>query len=242
MNLVVLFLAGIAAGFINAVAGGGSMITIPILTELVGVSVANGTNRVAVLVANIASVLAYERDKKVPWRTVRPLIPATLVGAVLGAWMATQLPADVMQRVFAVVLGAIALTVLIRPGQWLEERAPRLRRPYIDLVFLLIGFYGGFVQAGVGFLLLSGLVFGAGLDLVNGNGAKVALVASYTVLALALFIVAGHVDFVLGGLLAAGNATGAYVSTRLAVKRGASWVRWILIVAAVVAAIRMATT
>jgi uncharacterized membrane protein YfcA len=239
--LVVLFLAGIVAGFLNAVAGGGSAITIPILTDMVGVSVANGTNRIAILVANVTAVIGYNKEKKVPWDRVRPLIPATLVGAMGGAWVATQLSGAAMQRVFAVVLGLVALSVLIRPRQWLNERTPRLSRPWADVAFLLIGFYGGFVQVGVGFLLLAGLVLGAGLDLVKGNGAKVALVASYTWIALLLFLWAGQVDLLLGVVLAGGNATGAYVSTRMAVRRGAPWVRWVLIVAAASAALRMAT-
>ena len=239
--LVILFVAGIVAGFINAVAGGGSAVTIPILTEMVGASVANGTNRIAILIANVAAIAGYQRDRKVPWDRVTPLVPAVLVGAVGGAWVATQLSAEAMRRVFAVVLVLVAVSVLIRPNRWLGEGTPKLRQPWLTIVFLLIGFYGGFVQAGVGFLLLVGLVMGSGLDLVRGNGAKVVLIASYTWLALLLFVLADQVDFGLGLLLAGGNATGAYVAARLAVRKGATWVRWILVVAAVVAAVRMAT-
>ena len=237
-----LFVAGLAAGFINAVAGGGSAITLPILTELVGASVANGTNRVAILVANLAAIVGYERDDKVPWERVRPLIPFVLAGAAGGAWVATRLSPDTMKRVFAVVLILVAMSVLLRPGRWLEDAEPRLSNRSGAVVFLAIGFYGGFVQAGVGFMLLAGLVMGSGLDLVRGNAAKVALIASYTWLALLVFLLAGQVDLGLGLVLATGNATGAYAAARLAVHKGAPWVRWLLIVAALVAAVRLATT
>ena len=163
-----------------------------------------------------------------------------LVGAGAGAWLATQLSADAMKRVFAVVLILVALSVLFNPNRWLEEAAPRLSARSAPIVFLGIGFYGGFVQAGVGFMLLAGLVMGSGLDLIRGNAAKVALIASYTWLALGVFLIAGQVDLGLGLVLAGGNASGAYLAARLAVKKGAPWVRWLLIVAAVVAAIRLA--
>ena len=240
-SMVLLFLAGIAAGFINAIAGGGSAITIPILTEMVGASVANGTNRVAVLIANIAAVAGFQRDNKVPWDIVKPLAPAALFGAIGGAWVATLLSAAAMRRVFSAVLVLLALSVLVRPNRWLGGGAPRLRQPWSTVLFFLIGFYGGFVQAGVGFLLLAGLVMGSGLDLVRGNGAKVALIASYTWVALLLFAFAGQVDFGLGLVLAGGNASGAYVAARVAVRKGAPWVRWMLVVAAIGAAVRMAT-
>lgn len=238
---IILFLAGVGAGFINTVAGGGSAISLPVLTELVGASVANGTNRVAILIANIVAAAGFERDRMVPWKIVKPLVPPAIVGAAGGAYVATRLSAGAMRNVFAVVLVLIALSVLLRPNRWLEEQTPRLRQPWTSIVFLAIGFYGGFVQAGVGFFLLFGLVFGAGLNLVTGNAAKVVLIASYTWIALLLFVFAGQVNFGLGLVLAAGNSSGAWVAARLAVKKGAPWVRWLLIVAALVAAIRMLT-
>ncbi len=106
-------------------------------------------------------------------------------------------------------------------------------------MFFLIGVYGGFVQVGVGFFLLAALVLGGGFNLVTGNAAKVILIASYTILALVVFAGAAQVDLGLGLVLAAGNSTGALISSRLALSRGAGWVRWILVVAAIAAALRM---
>lgn len=238
-SALVLYVAGVVAGFVNTVAGGGSAITLPVLTELVNANVANGTNRVAIFVANLVATLGFEKDRKVPWDTVKPLIPAAFVGAAAGAWVATLLSPGAMRRVFAIVLVMIAGSVLANPNRWLAEQHARLSQPWTSLVFVAIGFYGGFVQAGVGFMLLAGLVFGAGLDLVSGNAAKVVIVFSYTSVALGLFVLAGQVDFGLGLVLAAGNSTGAWVSARLAVRKGAGWVRWVLVVAALGAAVRM---
>lgn len=237
---LLLFGAGIIAGFVNAIAGGGSAVTIPILVEMVGGSVANGTNRVAILIANIVASASFSRGGAVEWRRVGVLIPPAAVGAAAGALVASQLDADAMRRVFGVVLILVAASVALRPSRWVEERKSSLREPWRSLVFFAIGFYGGFVQAGVGFLLLIGLVLGSGFDLLKGNAAKVVLIASYTIVAFPIFLSAGQVDLSLGLFLAAGNSTGAYAATRLALREGAvAWMRWVLVVAAFGAALRL---
>jgi len=237
---LVLILAGAAAGFINALAGGGSAITIPILTEMIGINTANGTNRVAIFLANLTAIAGYQKGGAVPWRRLSVLIPPIVIGAVAGAWLSTVTPPDVLRRVFAAVLLFVAASVVLRPSRWLDEREAVLHEPWRSIVFLGIGFYGGFVQAGVGFVLLAGLVIGAGMNLVNGNAAKVVLVAAYTPIAILLFVRASQVDLAVGGVLAAGQMSGAWAGSRLAVLKGASWIRWVLVVAAVIAAARLA--
>ena len=237
---LVLVVAGAAAGFINALAGGGSVITIPILTELVGINTANGTNRVAIFLANLTAVAGYQRGDAVPWRRVSVLLVPTVIGAAAGAWLSTVTPPDVLRRVFAVVLLLVAGSVLIRPSRWLQDRESVLREPWRSAIFLGIGFYGGFVQAGVGFILLAGLVLGAGMNLVNGNAAKVVLIAAYSPVAILLFARASQVDLAVAAVLAAGQMSGAWAGSRLAVLKGASWIRWVLVVAAAIAAVRLA--
>lgn len=237
---VVLVLGGAAAGFINTLAGGGSAITIPILTEMVGISTANGTNRIAILLANLSALAGFQRGKAVPWTRVAPLIIPTVLGAAAGAWVATITSGDVMRKIFAVVLLLVAASVLFRPSRWIEERDAALHEPWRSLAFLAIGFYGGFVQAGVGFLLLAGLVLGGGLNLVNGNAAKVVLIAAYTPVALLFFARAAQVDLAVGAVLSVGQITGAWIAAQLAISKGAGWVRWVLVAAAVVAAGRLA--
>jgi hypothetical protein len=239
---LLLIVGGGAAGFINTLAGGGSAITIPILNEMVGISVANGTNRIAVMAANLSAIAGFQRGKAIPWQRVVPLIIPTVVGAGLGAWVATKTDPDVMRKVFAGVLLLVAASVVFRPARWVEERDASLAEPWRFLAFLGIGFYGGFVQAGVGFLLLAGLVLGGGLNLVNGNAAKVVLIALYTPVALVFFASAAQVDLSVGVVLAIGQMTGAWIASQMAIAKGANWVRWVLVVAAVVAAVRLVTT
>jgi len=237
---IVLIAAGAAAGFINALAGGGSAITIPILTEMVGINTANGTNRVAILLANLTAIAGYQKGEAVPWRRVSVLLLPTVIGAAAGAWLSTITPPDVLRMVFAVVLLLVAASVVVRPSRWLEDREAALHEPWRSIVFFGIGFYGGFVQAGVGFILLAGLVLGAGMNLVNGNAAKVVLVAAYSPIAILLFARASQVDLAIGAVLAVGQMSGAWAGSRLAVLKGAAWIRWVLVAAALVAAARLA--
>lgn len=239
---VLLIVGGGIAGFINTLAGGGSAITIPILNEMVGITTANGTNRIAILAANIGAIAGFQRGKAIPWARLAPLVTPTVLGAALGAWTATRTSPDVLRQVFAVVLLLVAASVVAKPSRWVEERDAALHEPWRSIVFLAIGFYGGFVQAGVGFLLLAGLVLGGGLTLVNGNAAKVVLVGAYTPVALLLFARAAQVDWTVGAVLATGQLTGAWIAARLAIAKGASWIRWVLVAAAVVAAFRLFTT
>jgi uncharacterized membrane protein YfcA len=95
-------------------------------------------------------------------------------------------------------------------------------------IFLGIGFYGGFIQAGVGFLLLAVIVPGLGLDLVRGNALKVVLGLAHMVISLPVFVARGQVDLTAGIALALGNMAGAWIGTRLAVLRGGRFVRWVL--------------
>jgi len=237
---LVLIMGGAAAGFINALAGGGSAITIPILTEMVGINTANGTNRIAILLANLTAIAGYQKGEAVPWRRVSVLIVPTVLGAAIGAWLSTVTPPGVLRLVFAGVLLLVAASVMLRPSRWLEEREAVLHEPWRSIIFFGIGFYGGFVQAGVGFLLLAGLVLGAGMNLVNGNAAKVVLVAAYSPIAILLFARASQVDLAVGAVLAIGQMSGAWAGSRLAVLKGAAWIRWVLVFAALVAAARLA--
>ncbi|MEM6675732.1 MAG: sulfite exporter TauE/SafE family protein, partial [Planctomycetota bacterium] len=200
----------------------------------------NGTLRVAVLFQNIVGLRGYARGGAVPWREVRPLIAPIVFGAVAGAWAATEVSSAAMRRAFAIAVVLVALSALVDPAKWTSGGKARLRGPWRTLSFVGIGLYGGFVQAGVGFPLLAGLVLGMGFDLVRGNAAKVLLILCYAPAVLLLFARADQVHWTAGLVLAAGSMGGAFTASRLAVREGASrWIRWVVVVAAVGAALRM---
>ncbi len=241
ITALLLLAGGLVAGFVNTVAGGGSVVTLPILMEVAGLpaTVANGTNRIAILLQNVAGVSGYAKGGVLEPRRVLPVLPALLVGALAGAWGATMVSPEAMKKVFAGVIVLVALSVVVKPSRWLGGSEKSMAEPWRSLAFFGIGVYGGFVQAGVGFLLLAGLVLGSGFDLVRGNAAKVFLVLLYTPLTLLLFWRAGQVAWLIGLVLAVGNMSGALLASWLAVKKGAGWIRWVLVVAALAAAARM---
>lgn len=240
---VFLVLGGFVAGFINAVAGGGSAITLPVLVEFLGDAVlANGTNRIAILLQNFSGIARFQKSKKVPWAELRPLVLPTMIGAIAGARLATTIDPDLMKRLFGIVILLVALSVVVKPAKWEGDGRNRLHEPWRSIVYLGLGFYGGFIQVGIGFLFIAALVMFGGMNLVTGNAAKLVLIAAYTVIALGTFIWAGQVHYVAGLVLAVGNMSGAWVAAHVAVEKGTGWIRWALVVAAVVAAGRMLLT
>lgn len=238
-DLLIIFAAGLAAGFLNVVAGGGSLITLPVLLLLgLPAPLANGTNRVAILVQNVAAVTAFRRHGVRD--TGRPVRWAlwTVPGAVAGALVAVHISDAAFRVVLATVLVLSTAGIFFRPPAATGPRTTA-RRVVAALGFLGIGFYGGFIQAGVGFLLMGVLHGVLGLDLVRVNAWKVAIVLMFSIPALTVFIITGNVAWGTGLALAAGNASGAVLGTRLSVTRGERAIRVVVAVALVLMAIRL---
>lgn len=239
-----LVLGGFAAGFINTVAGGGSMITLPLLI-LVGLpaNVANGTNRVAILIQNTAAVLGFRSKGVNPWRAGLWLcIPAGL-GAAAGAGTAVQVDPETLEHIFGIVLIVLSGVILVDPRNMLTG-APSDdsgARPSLKafIVFFIVGWWGGFAQVGVGFLFLAGLVICSDMNLVYANAVKLFVILIFTAVSFFIFLFNGQVEILPGLVMAAGNASGAWVASRLSVKKGAGWVRSLLVLFALLAALKM---
>ncbi len=237
-----LFVVGLVAGAINILAGGGSFLTLPtlIFLGLPAATLANGTNRVAILLQNVGAVWGFRRHGvfdagSVVWAA----LPAS-VGALAGTWLALRVGDDDFRRILALLMVAITLLTLRDPTRGRGSGAGPAARghPLIAGGFLLAGVYGGFVQAGVGFLILTVTTL-AGLDLVRGNAVKVLCILVFTALSLAIFAWNGMVDWPLGLALAAGNVVGGQVGVRLTVLKGHRWVRRVVTIAVIVFAIRL---
>ena len=232
---------GFIAGFINTVAGSGSLLTLPLLMFLgLPANVANGTNRIAILLQNVVGITSFRQQKVLSFRDgLRAGIPAA-AGSFAGASIAVRIDDEVMGKVIGFLLILMFLLIIFRPARWTgEEKAKAIPFWLQAVIFFLIGIYGGFIQAGVGFFLLAGLVLGAGMDLVRANAVKVFVVFLYTPLALVVFMVHHQVDYRLGLLLAAGNMAGAFAGSRMAVKWGARVVRYFLLFALALAGLKL---
>lgn len=234
MNAELLWLVpvGVAAGIVNTLAGGGSFLTLSAMIWLgLPPLVANATNRVGVLAQSATAVGSFSRQGV---HVSQPLWPQALtvcVGALAGARLSLVLDPERFDLVLAVAMVAMVALSLARPASWTEPGDPT---PWRWPALLLAGAYGGFLQAGVGVVLLPALVVLGGLDPVAGNARKVSLVALFTMPALALYAASGLVDWAAGLLLAGGSALGGWIGGRITVRAGARWI-WVAVVVVVIA-------
>jgi uncharacterized membrane protein YfcA len=236
--VLALIVSGVFVGFINTLAGGGTIISLSIFMFLgLPAGIANGTNRVAVILQNITSVNEFRRKKVLDFKKANKLVIPTMIGAIVGAQIASDINEAVFRKAIGVVLIIMMYFILTKPSQWLKGTEALMEKPvsWIQvIIFFTIGVYGGFVQVGVGYFILAGVVLGAGYDLVRANAIKVWIVLLYTPLALVVFILNDQVRWDYGLVHAIGNIIGAYVASRFAVSWGANFVRWVVIVVIVI--------
>ncbi len=230
--------AGVVAGVVNAMAGGGSLLTVALLNVFVGLPglVANGTNRIGVLVQNASSVAAYRKGGISGLRRALPLLVPVTAGSLIGSLVVSSFTDDAFEKIFG---------VLMIPLVFLSLRAPATTGRQISwhpalttTVFFGVGLYGGAFQAGVGLLIVVALAR-SGLDLVNANAVKVVVILVLTAIAVPVFIIRGQVDWGFAAVLAGGFALGGWLGARIAVRGGDRVIRPVLIVAVTALAGRM---
>ncbi|MGE0825985.1 MAG: sulfite exporter TauE/SafE family protein [Candidatus Binatia bacterium] len=232
-NLGLLVVSGLAAGFINAVSGGGSMLTLPALI-FIGLppGIANGTNRVAVVAQNIAAIATYHRLQVADHKLALSLSVPTVIGAFLGALVSIRLDDAQFRAILGIVLLLLIGPVLMEPrlSTRFANRQQKFRNSWgLWTVFFLIGIYGGFLQVATGLFFLLVLSLFGGINLVLANSIKVMVMFFMTTMALFVFIFDQKVVWGVGILLATANAAGAWLGTRWGVRKGAYWIRVVLI-------------
>ena len=219
MEYLIAILGGLLAGIINTLAGSGSAITMSILALVFHLpeNVANGTNRIGVLLQSTVASLTFYKAGKLNFRGSSMLMMPTIIGAILGVWAAIVISNEQFKIVFEVMMVAMLAVVLIKPKRWVRESAfTGELKWYMIPLFIAIGFYGGFIQMGVGVLLLAALVLGAKYSIIESNAVKVVIVGVYTVIVLAIFQWKGLVDWKIGSILAIGQGIGGWLASRFA--------------------------
>ena len=242
-HLLLLVPIGTVAGFINVVAGGGSLITLPVLMLLgMSAATANGTNRVALVGQNLVAMFNFYRKGFRDLKLGLLLGLPAIVGAVLGARIAIRVDDLLFRRILSGVMLLVLAGILFKRKSTAEKpQSEPLRWPPLQLVlFLLIGIYGGFIQAGVGYLLIFALSVVGNLSLVRTNSIKVIVVGLYMVPSLAVFVVSDRVQWLPGLVLTAGNSLGGWLGSTFSVKRGDRWIRVVVAVAITAMAIKLA--
>lgn len=239
--LPVFFAAGTIAGFLNTVAGGGSLITFPLLV-LLGFPphLANGTIRVTILLQNLVAVPTYARSGYFFPKEALICAAVAVPAALAGALTAVSLDPDSFRGVSGVLLLIVLGTLFFKPSSWTraENRVP-IRWGALLPGIAAVGFYGGFFQLGAGMPFLAVAVLAGGWNLVSANSLKVTVILLFIIASLVIFARSGHVDWVVGGALGTGNMLGAWIGARVAVKKGPGWIRWVLVVMGTAAAAKL---
>ncbi|QDU32579.1 hypothetical protein KS4_06130 [Poriferisphaera corsica] len=239
---VLLPIVGFAAGFINTVAGGGSFLTLPVLIYLCGLppQIANATNRFSVVFYTTTSTTVYHAHGFGDLRLTKRLMLPSLFGAGSGAWAAAVFPTQAFMFIFGIAMIGMAMMLVTKPKMLLDVGHRKIEKKWLEwLVFYLIGFYGGFLQAGVGLLLLIGLAMTHGRDLLHSNGVKVSLALGYAIFSVAIFAYYGQIQVAEGSLLAVGAVTGALIGAKTAIKKGTQFIYYFVVIIAIITGCNM---
>ncbi len=228
----VLALVGVLAGFLNVMAGGGSLVSVPVMVFMgVPGAVANGTNRIAILAQNISAALTFLRRGYHDLRLSLTLMACAIPGATAGALLGVQLDGPWFNRVLAGVMLVVMLVMHLDPGareNTGNHQPDRRQLLWGHLLMVGAGFWGGFIQIGVGFIVMPILNRVMGFDLVRTNMHKVVIIAGYTLVALAIFASQLEILWLVGGALALGMAFGGYLGAHFTVTRGEKLIRVVL--------------
>jgi hypothetical protein len=240
LEILILFGVGLLAGAINVMAGGGSSLTLPALIFMgLDSAAANGTNRIGILLQGMFSTLSYRKEKVSEIEKSIKLSLLTLPGAVLGALLALKISNEWFDRILGIVMIGIIVSMLI-PQSRLEISTGGERKSWLIYpVMFAIGFYGGFIQVGVGFLIMAALYHLLRIDLIRVNMHKVFITMIYTVPTLLIFIWSGNVDWLLGLSLAAGTSIGGWWAVRFSIKGGERFIRYVMVLAIFIIALKL---
>jgi len=234
---------GFVVGFINTVAGGGSLLALPTLIFLgLPSAVANGTNRVAVVIQSAMAMAGFKSKGVTSYPFSIYLGISALLGSLIGAYVAIDIKGETFNRILSVVMLIVVLIIIFQPKVNLGEMQERLTGKYLWLsiiAFFLFGIYGGFINAGLGFLMM---IFNHSVNrmsLVRTNATKAVVVLFYMTASLLVFAFYDKVNWEMGLILALGNGAGAWVASRFSVRKGDGFIKAFLVVSVIAMAIKL---
>ncbi len=221
--IIGLFILGLFVGVINIMSAGGSLISLPILIFFgLPSATANGTNRIAIIVQNISAMVGFHRAKRIYWKFSIELAIPTIIGSLVGAFYAVTLSGEMFNRILAFVMVGVLLLMIFRPHERFRRdkvKTGNQQSVLLFLVFMLVGFYGGFIQAGVGFLIIAFLtLLTRNIKLADMHSIKTVVTTLYLLFSTVIFIVNGHVNWGYAIVLAAGSGIGGWFGSSFAMR------------------------
>tara|TARA_B100000427_G_scaffold81432_2_gene66540 strand:+ start:1355 stop:2107 length:753 start_codon:yes stop_codon:yes gene_type:complete len=241
-DVIILLICGVIAGFINTVAGGGSLLTLPILIFMgLPSNIANGTNRIAIFMQNIFSISGYKSRGVSDFKYSSWLSVSALIGSIIGAKIAININEDMFNKILSVVIIIVVLTIIYNKKTFnINSENISIEKKIISVImFFFIGIYGGFIHAGVGFLILSILSNYNGIQLSKANSIKVFVVFVYTFFALIVFIMENKINWILGINLGIGNSIGGWIASRWSYNKPDKIIKIFIIISSAIMAIKL---
>ena len=236
-----LFVTGIAAGFVDAVAGGGGLIALPVLLWTgLPPQVALGTNKLQSASGTALAAWRYGRAGLLRWRALAPGIVVTFLAAAAGALVVTKIDATFLRQVIPVLLIGIAGWLWLKPDLGARPRPPRLSASAFAVAFgIVLGFYDGFFGPGAGSFWMIACILLLGLDLPAATGHTKAMNLASNLGALAVFLSVGSVRYDLGAVMIAGQLIGARLGSGMVISRGTQFIRPIFLTVVLALAARL---
>ncbi|WP_375203813.1 sulfite exporter TauE/SafE family protein [Hyphococcus sp.] len=238
---IILFAAGVVSGWINVMAGGGSILTVPVMVFLgMPGPVANGTNRIGIIAQNISAVTGFFRKGFSDFKLSASLAACAAVGAFFGANVGVKLDGVWFERTLALVMIGVMAIMMTGAGQKPVEAGGKPKNVVLGhVLFVGAGFWGGFIQIGVGFLMMPILNRVMGFDLVRTNMHKVFVALSFSIVSLAVFASQVKIEWALGLALAAGYAVGGWLGAHSAVTKGEALIKKVFYLALIAMAVKL---
>jgi len=238
---LILFFVGGIAGFLNVFAGGGSALTLPALIFAgLDTATANGTNRIVLILQNISGISSFKKQKVTGMRIALKYAVFTIPGAITGAFFSIQITHEWFERILAVIMIGIIISMFKKQKDPTDANNENKKPGFsFYLSMFLIGFYGGFIQVGVGFLLMASLFHFLQTNLMRVNYYKLIIILVYMVPAMLVFLFHDKINWTLGLVTALGNMIGAWIAAKANVKKGDKFIRYILSVAMLIIAIKL---
>jgi uncharacterized protein len=241
-EIPLIIITGFGAAFLNTVGGGGSLFSVPILTFLgLPITNANATSRVALLFQNIFAVGGFRsKGIELPWPYSLYLGISSLFGGIIGALLASTIEDEVFNKIFVGVMILSVFLILFDPIRSKGAEKLSTKNQVIGtILFFFIGIYGGFVQAGIGFMVIAVLSIVNNLSLVKSNYVKVFAAIVYTGVSVIVFAMEGKIIWLTGFVLAIGHALGGWYASRWSVDKGEVWIKRVMIVSILAMAVKL---
>lgn len=235
LELAIVTLASLFAGFVDAIVGGGGLVLVPVMFSVfpsAAPATLFGTNKGAAVWGTAWATLQFSRRVEMPWPTLLPAAASALAGSALGAWTLTQLPPTGLRKALPFILLAVFVYTLARKEFGREhQRRYRGRTEAVvaSVIGLLIGFYDGFFGPGTGSFFVFLFVRLLGYDFLHASASAKLLNTATNVSAVLLFAWKGHVWWHLVVIMAIANVLGSLLGTRLALKHGSGFVRVVFV-------------